>query len=52
MLKNVFAQIFETPMGSKVDLQTDFGDIFYTILDRFEACVSLDSPKLSGKDEI
>ena len=27
------------------------GDIFYSILDQFEACVSLDSSKLSGKVE-
>ena len=37
--------------GRGRDLQTDFGDIFYTFLNQIEACVSLDSPKLSGKVE-
>ena len=36
----------------KIDLQIEFGDIFYTILNYFDPCVSLDPSKLSGKPEI
>ena len=28
---------------SKIDLQNDFADIFYTILDHFDPCVYLES---------
>ena len=36
----------------KIDLQIEFGNIFYTILNYFDPCVSLDPSKLSGKPEI
>ena len=43
----MFAHILGTPMCSKIDLQTEFWNIFYTILNYFDPCVSLKAPELS-----
>ena len=37
---------------SKIDLQIEFGNIFYTILNYFDPCVSLAPSYLSGKAKI
>ena len=48
----MFSRNFLDLKCSKIDLQIEFGDNFYTILNYFDPCVSLDPSKLSGKPEI
>ena len=47
-----FSADFRDPRCSKIDLQTEFRNFFYTILDHFDPCVYLESSIFSGKVEI
>ena len=48
----MFSANFRDPKCSKIVFQTEFWNIFHTILNHFDPCVSLDPPKFSRKVEI